>query len=259
MAVQSLHGRLEPPWQNLQQGGGQLLVLEHGLRLATANAHSQRYSNAQIDDYGRRARSQLPWRPPVRLTIRARFPTSIIGTAGFGFWNSPISPLGSLPALPAAIWFFYASPPSDMRPVLNQAGAGWKAACMDLTTTRAMALAPLAPVAIGLARQSHFAHLRNRLWRRIQHNLRIAEASLGALDPAWRTYQIEWHPTHARFLVDEQVVLEAPYAPRGPLGFVTWVDTQYLIATVDGQFGWGLLDVPQVQYFDIEFVRIDCF
>src|SRR3982751_1520550 len=106
--------RLAARWRPLQIGGGQLLLYDQGLRLLVAGARRDRYADAQIDDYPDLARRHFPWHPPLTLTGRARVSGPIVGTAGFGFWNNPFSPLGGRPALPAAIWFFHASPPSDM-------------------------------------------------------------------------------------------------------------------------------------------------
>ncbi|MDZ4717888.1 MAG: hypothetical protein SH847_05415 [Roseiflexaceae bacterium] len=246
-------GPLAAPWHTLQQNGGRAIILEDGLRLATAGATRRLYANAQIDDYTGLKRHMLPWRPPLSLRIEARFPTPLAGTAGFGFWNNPISPLGSWPALPATLWFFYASPPSNMALVLTIPGSGWKAATLDTTTRSALTVAPLAPAVLLLNR---IPAIRRTIWPRIQHTLRIAEADLGLPSPQWCTYEIEWRNDGASFSIDRRVVLETDQAPQGPLGFVAWVDTQWLIATPQGRFGWGLLDVPQAQYLDIRSIQI---
>ena len=60
----------------------------------------------------------------------------------------------------------------------------------------------------------------------------------------------------ARFLVDGTVVLETDRPPRGPLGFVAWVDNQWLVATPRGRFGWGLLNA-EAQWLDLALVRIE--
>jgi hypothetical protein len=41
--------------------------------------------------------------------------------------------------------------------------------------------------------------------------------------------------------VDSQEVLRALTPPRGPLGFVTWIDNQYAIATPRGRLRFGAL------------------
>jgi hypothetical protein len=237
----------------LQQGGGQVVRTADGMQLVVPSARKGVYSNAQLDDYAAMKRRLLPHRPPLRLTVQARFPTPVSGTAGFGFWNSPISPLGSWPALPAAIWFFYASPPSNIAPALGVNGHGWKAAVIDAGAPSALPWAPLAPLMMVFNR---WPALRLRLWPRIQRALRVAEYDLGTPSADWQSYCLEWHAERARFWIDEQLVFEAPYAPRGPLGFVAWVDTQWLIATPDGQFGWGLHESNQLQSIEIQSIAL---
>jgi hypothetical protein len=241
------------PWRRLQQGGGQILLTDQGIRLMTVGAQRGRYSNAQIDNYGSMPRALLPCRPPLRLTLRARMPTPLLGTAGFGFWNSPISPLGSPPALPAALWFFHASPPSQIAPALDVPGHGWKAATIDAGSASARRWIPAAPIVVLLNRSRA---LRRRIWPRVQRALGVAEAHLGPPSPAWRTYTIEWRLDGARLLIDDQVVLATDHAPIGPLGFVAWVDTQWLVATPTAQLGWGLLDAPAPQWIDLDAIRI---
>jgi hypothetical protein len=223
------------------------------LRLVTAGARRDRYADAQLDDYAGLARRRFPWRPPLSLTVRARASGRLAGTAGSGFWNNPFSPLGGAPALPAAIWFFYASPPSDMPLALGVPGHGWKAACIDATTPAALMWAPLGP-AVLLANQA--PALYRRIWPRVQRSLSIAEAPVAALGQQWRKYTIEWRPHLARFAVDDMVVLETDRPPRGPLGFVAWVDNQWMVVTPRGRLGWGLLDA-QAQWLDLALVRIE--
>ncbi len=243
-----------PPWRALQQGSGQILLTEHGMRLLTVAASHSRYSNAQFDDYTNLRRTELPWKPPLRLHLTARFPTPIHGTAGFGFWNSPISPLGSWPELPAVAWFLFTSSPSNITPDLSTPGHGWKASTLALNTRSAWAWAPAAPFVFLNAR---FPSLHAHLWPRIQRALRVAERDLGTPDPEWRDYCIEWQTDHIRFLIDGTSVLEHDQAPTGPLGFVAWIDTQWMVATPRGEFGWGLLDVPEAQYIDIRQIQIE--
>jgi hypothetical protein len=242
-----------PRWRHTAIGGGRLIVTDAGLRLALAGAHRARYADAQIDDYAGLPRRRFPWRPPLRLTVRARAPSPLAGTAGFGFWNNPLSPLGGFPALPAAIWFFYASPPSDMPLADGVAGYGWKAACLDATQPEALAWAPLAPPILLMNRIPSFYR---RVWPRVQRSLRIAEAPIPALDATWRTYTLEWRERYARFAVDGAAVLETDRPPRGPLGSVAWVDNQWAVATPRGRIGWGLLDAG-AQWMELGLVRID--
>jgi hypothetical protein len=229
------------------------VVQPEGLRLLTAGARRGAYADAQIDDYAGQARQRFDWRPPLRLTVRARASGPLAGTAGFGFWNNPFSPLGGAPALPSAIWFFFASPPSDMPLAQGVPGHGWKAACIDATRPAALAWAPLTLPVLALNRAPA---LYQRIWPHVQRGLRVAEAPIAPLGQQWREYTIEWHIESARFLVDGQAVLEIDRPPRGPLGFVAWVDNQWMVATPRGRFGWGLLDAP-AQWLDLALVRVE--
>lgn len=47
--------------------------------------------------------------------------------------------------------------------------------------------------------------------------------------------------------MDGALVHRAPCAPRGPLGFVAWVDNQYAVVTPQGRFGFGLLPLAAPQ------------
>jgi hypothetical protein len=240
-------------WHATQVGGGRLALLADGLRLMVAGARRTEYSDAQIDDYAGMGRRRFPWRPPLKLKVRARASGQLYGTAGFGFWNNPFSPLGGAPALPSAIWFFYASPPSDMPLALGVPGYGWKAACIDATGPSALAWAPLAlPVLLA----NRAPELYRRVWPRVQRALRIAEAPIAALEQTWREYTIEWRVDSARLLVNGVVMLEIDRPPRGPLGFVAWVDNQWMVATPRGRFGWGLLDA-QTQWLDLAFIHVE--
>jgi hypothetical protein len=241
-------------WRRTQIGGGRLIIMGDGLRLALSGARRDRYADAQIDDYAGLPRRRFPWRPPLRLTVQARVSGPIAGTAGFGFWNNPLSPLlDGRPALPSAIWFFHASPPSDMPLARGVPGQGWKAACIDATQPAALAWAPLAPSVLLLNRLTTFYE---RVWPRVQRALRIAEAPIPALDTRWRTYTLEWRERSARFDVDGATILKTERPPRGPLGFVAWIDNQWVVATPQGHFGWGLLDAG-AQWLDLALLRIE--
>jgi hypothetical protein len=218
-----------------------------GLRLITAGATARGYSDAQIDDYGRRG-VRLPRRPPLTLRLRARFshPAGALrGTAGFGLWNYPWA---RLPAPPRAIWFFYASAPSDMALAQGVPGRGWKAAMIDTGRPKALALLPLAPLAVPLMRS--YAGYR-LLWPHIQRAVGVAEAPLASNMDAWHDYEIIWGERISSLSVDGEIVLADAPSPRGPLCFVAWLDNQYLVVTPQGRFGWGLLDAPAQQWLEI--------
>jgi hypothetical protein len=241
----------------VQIGTGVVEKSEDGLRLGLPSATKTRYSDAQVDDTAGRRRRRFLWRPPLRLTLRARFShpaDELLGTAGFGFWNVPFGPgLGMVPALPRALWFFFGSPPHNLPLAYGVPGRGWKAACLDAGRPAALAWAPWAPLAL-LAMQSRAVY--RWLWPHIQRSLGISEAVVPGDLTRWRRYILEWHPHAADFWVDDSLVLRAPSAPRGPLGFVAWMDNQYAVATPRGRFGWGLLQVPEPQWLEISDLQI---
>ncbi|TMF44913.1 MAG: hypothetical protein E6I32_14300, partial [Chloroflexi bacterium] len=90
-----------------------------------------------------RARSSLPAATPTGTADQAN---TLRGTAGFGFWNYPFSVRGDILMLPEAIWFFYASPPSNMALVPGVPGWGWKAQVVH--SMRPAALASTLPLAL---------------------------------------------------------------------------------------------------------------
>lgn len=248
------------PWRCYLTGGGTLEQTETTLRLVITGSTDRHYSDAQIDDYRCIPNCPFPWNPPLRLIIRARFSHpagGLRGTAGFGFWNYPfLMPEGRLPSLPRAIWFFYASPPSDMPLAYGTPGFGWKAATIDTLHPRAMMLIPLAPLVIPLM---HIPPLYRLIWPPLQRMLRIREVLIPdtiAMD-TWHVYTIEWGMRHARLAVDGQPVLEYAPSPSGPLCFVAWVDNQYLVVTPQGRFRWGLLAIPDRQFVDISWLAIE--
>src|SRR5437588_11904819 len=115
---------LSPGWTRTILGAGRLDIVEDHLRMALPAIPEGEYGDAQIDDYGKLPRANFPWRPPLRMEVRARasLPAAragqvdesggvLRGTAGFGFWNYPFSVRGDALMLPEAVWFFYASPP----------------------------------------------------------------------------------------------------------------------------------------------------
>jgi hypothetical protein len=73
----------------------------------------------------------------------------------------------------------------------------------------------------------------------------------------WHTYVINWDLGHATFSIDGRPVLENAPSPRGPLGFVMWLDNQYMIVKPWGRFGWGLLEAPGRQWLEVDRLLIE--
>ncbi len=249
---------LSERWTRYLKGGGALELTGRSLQFVNRHARSQEYTNAQIDDYQGLARRDFPWRPPLTLTVRARFShpyDGLSGTAGFGFWNDPFMMTGRrMPTLPRAVWFFYASSPSNMKLDLHAPGLGWKAATIDALRWPFFLLLPTAPVAIPLL---NIRPLYRALWPLGQWAIGVSEALLGVEMTDWHTYVVEWTTVGARFVVDEELVLDCDTPARGPLGFVMWLDNQYAVVTPWGRFGYGLLDAPDEQWMDVETLIIE--
>jgi hypothetical protein len=215
------------------------------------------YADAQVDDYGGRSRRHYPWQVGVELSLQARFShgvNDLVGTAGFGFWNAPFGdPTTPRPALPQAAWFFYASPPNDLPLAPAGAGRGWFAATLDATTGRALLLAPFAPFVLLV---NQIMAVRLRLWPWLQQRLGISFAPIEQDMAAWHDYRLVWRPKESAFFIDGRPLLHTPHSPHGPLGFVCWLDNQYMVATASGRFRWGTLPVETPQWLEVQKLAI---
>jgi hypothetical protein len=245
----------------LEIGGGAVEAASGGATRLTLPPKPSGYADAQLDDTASLPRSRFLWQPPLHLRLRARAShTAPLGTLGFGFWNDPFAvSLGQggaarrLPTAPRALWFFYASPPADMRFTPRVGGHGWKA--MQLTT-RPMptaALVTLAPAAVVL---SQLPPLRGPVLRRALGRVQAAEAMLSVDLTDWHTYEIDWQAGQTEFRLDGQVVLRAPFPLAGPLGFVAWIDNQFATATVESGFRFGLVPLTEHEWLEIEAFEI---
>lgn len=249
---------LNPYWRVTEVGTGLVQHQPNTLHLTVRPTPGIPYSNAQISDYGYNSRD-FKWKPPLRMTIRARasLPADQLrGTAGFGFWNQPFVPGTRVSMrLPQAIWFFFSSPPNRMELAHGVGGPGWKAGMIDASRWQFLALAPTAPVGLLLMR---FPSFYNTLWPVGQRALGVSEKMLdGALLAQSHTYTLDWQVGGATFSVDGEVVHEAPFSPRGALGFVAWLDNQYAIVTPQGNFGYGVIPVEREQSLILEYAKIE--
>ena len=248
---------LSPPWNTFIKGAGAVEARGQTIRLITSGTVTGHYTDAQIDDYQGLTRRDFLWRPPLRLTVRARFshPSGALrGTAGFGFWNDPFLMTGRRPpALPRAVWFFYSSPPSNMKLDLDAPGWGWKAATIDAMRWPFFGLLPTAPLAIPLM---NIGPLYRAFWPLGQRAINVSEAVVPVEMTEWRLYQLDWSKKSVRFSVEGQPLLDCRTAPKGPLGFVLWLDNQYMVVTPWGKFGYGLLDGPDEQWLEVSRLKI---
>lgn len=231
-----------------------------GLRLALPS-NRETYCDAQVDDYHRLPRKRFLWRPPVHLQIRARAShLQPPGTLGFGFWNDPFTfSLGQggaarrLPAAPKAIWFFYASPHSDICLCPNLPGHGWKAVSLRSATIPPALLALPAAIALALS-QTPF--LRGPILRSAAYFVRSEENLINLAISEWHEYTIDWDSQRAIFRVDDHLLFEAKDPPQGPLGFVAWIDNQYAVASPDRGFRFGVLPTDEEQWLELDSLKI---
>lgn len=212
------------------------------------------YSDAQIDDY---SQDSFRWRPGVRLALRARFSHGegvLAGTAGFGFWNAPFADGGRLRAVwPQAAWFFYGSPHTNLPLSATRPGRGWHVACLDVRPGPALALALAGPF---LLVANQIPSWRRRLWARALRALRVDFHALDLDMTEWHGYELRWSADRVIFRVDSRTVYSSPCAPRGPLGFVCWLDNQYLVATPAGKLRWGVVPLAEAQYMEVESLHL---
>jgi hypothetical protein len=224
------------------------------LRLVLEGAEAGKLSDAEIDDHRTVPRHKLLWTPPLRMTVRARMshPTGeMLGTAGFGFWNDPFDWVGNVQVPPNALWFFYASPQSDMAFAPNVRGHGWKAATLNGGRADKLTMA-LGNFVFRLPGMSKL------VFRLAQARIHAHEKVLDDVAlTGWRAYRIDWLPREARFFVDDAEVLRAPNPPRVPLGFVAWVDNNAAVMGPGREFGFRRIAIAQKQWMELTRVRIE--
>ena len=220
----------------------------------------RRYRLAQIEDYTSLRRKDYPWQAPLHLSLRARASSvEIPGTWGFGLWNDPYGMslfpdirLFSLPALPNAAWFFFASPHNYL------------SFRDDLPAHGALAATFRSPHWSGLqtALSAHALPFlvfppSARFYRQLAQRFIQEDSTDLAVDPRlWHTYEISWKTDSVAYQVDGIIVLETKVSPLGPLGLVIWVDNQYAAFPPDGRITWGALENPIPAWIEVTDIRL---
>lgn len=255
-----------PHWTQVTSGGAYLQTSNSVLRLGYDSATPERYSDSQIDDYTMLSKADYVWKPPLRMTVRARFshPAATVGstekakgilrgTAGFGFWNKPFTMQGNWFTLPEAIWFFYTAPPSNMALVSGLPGWGWKAQVIHTTPAGILAniIPTIASAAYGRVRSK--AQLKGRAAQRF---MGAHEAVVTENMTKWHTYTLEWREHESLFWVDGVLLLQVAKAPTKPLGFVLWLDNEYCVVTPRGELKFGKATSGK-QWLDVDSVIIE--
>jgi hypothetical protein len=240
-------------------------------RLSIHPTPSSRYVDAQLDDYGGWQPLVFQHKPPLRLTLFARFSHrtgALKGTAGFGFWNHPFGAGGAM--LPRSVWYFYSSPQSDLRFGRKSAGHGFCAAMLDALpfwrrpsplTRPATAGNPVDQpsgvvyqLADRLSRSRPVIALAVRVAQRI---MRARERQLTLDITQWHRYEIDWTPSSIRWRVDEAEVFACGSPPPGPLGFVAWIDNYTAHFSPNGRYGFGFADINAHQWIEIKSLALN--
>ena len=219
------------------------------------------YRLAQLDDYAGHARRAFPWRPGLRLSLRARASAAMIpGTWGFGLWNDPFGlailrgvEILRLPTLPNTAWFFFASPPNYLSLRDDLPAHGGLAATFNSPRAPAPALALGLP-ALPLLLLPPAARLLRRLGRRIVHQ---AAVQLAIDARQWHHFSLDWRAGQVTFRVDDAIELQTNASPQGPLGLVLWVDNQFAAFSPAGRVRFGTLANPEPAWIEIQDLRIE--
>ena len=238
-------------------GGGRVSQDEEGTwRFEIPGGARRKYRLSELDDYAGLARQNFPWKPPFQITLQARASSvEIPGTWGFGLWNDPFSAslgLGGadrrLPALPEAVWFFWASAHNYLSFRDDLPAQGFLAATFRSARIPTVLLAAGSPFLAGLLLPPV-----SRLMRGAARKLVRQDAALVSIDPtAWHTYSLEWQESWVRLEVDGVLALETGVAPHAPLGLVLWIDNQFAAWTPDGRIRLGSLENAESAWMEVK-------
>lgn len=229
--------------------------IPNGWRLTIPAGPASGYRLSQLDDHAYIARRDYPYSPPFALSLKARVSSaSVPGTWGFGLWNDPFGfSFGSgadflrLPALPNAIWFFYASPQNYLSFRHDKPAQGFLAQVFRSPRFHSSV------IAAGLMLPFSRRKARQLLGRIIDED----SAAVSVDVTQWHRYRLEWSPTRCAFWVDEVSVLESPVSPNPRLGVVIWIDNQYAAFTPQGKLSWGLEENSKSEWLEIEEIKIN--
>lgn len=243
-----------PYWVRFATGHAEVENHPKMFRFVMEGAEKDQLSDAELDDHRTVPRHKLPWKPPLRMQVRARMSRpagEMLGTAGFGFWNDPFDWVGNVQVPPNAVWFFYASPQSDMAFDPGVRGDGWKAATLNGGQADPFTMA----VGNFVFRLPGMSKLVFSLAQtRIHAHEKVLDKVM--LDD-WHTYRIDWLAQEAIFFVDDEEVLRAPHPPDGPLGFVAWIDNNLAVMGPGREFAFGRMAIPHKQWMDLSLVQIE--
>lgn len=245
-------------WRYLEINKGR--VFENGGFRLVLKPVERGYADAQFDDYGGKRRSGYNWHAGTVLSLRARFSHSVnklVGTAGFGFWNAPFGdPSIRIPAWPRVTWFFFSSRPSDLPLPVTGPGRGWFASSLNATPPRGIAILPFIPPIIIL---NQIPALRSIIWPKLRRIFGISFFPIKIDMTVWHSYRMEWGRDKCDYWVDDVLIGSSKTSPTGPLGFVCWLDNQYLVANPAGRLRWGTLSIDEEQWLEVRELQVGRF
>jgi hypothetical protein len=218
------------------------------------------YRLAQIDDTTALPREQFFWKPPVMLRLCARVTNSQVpGTWGFGFWNDPFSismGMGGgtrrLPTLPNAAWFFFSSKQSYLSFRDDKQANGFLAQTFRSPKIPALLLT-MGVLGIPIL---YWPRLAAQVRRRLSYVISEDSLPLGIDATQWHSYSLEWQNQGIVFKVNNQTYY-TQISPNGPLGFVAWIDNQFLSFPPNGKLSYGTLANPKAVQFEIKQLAIE--
>lgn len=219
-------------------------------RLSIPAGDDRQYRCAQLDDYIHLPRQNFPWKAvqQPKFTVRMRVSAAELpGTWGFGLWNDPFGLTFAtrgrarrLPTLPQTAWFFYASPHNHLALHDNHPASGFLAATFASKRIPPPLIALGLPVLPLLFWQPAARLLRSFMRRFVQESAALVPGDV----TAWRACRIEFCANQVLFSLDDQPIAASQIIPRGPLGFVLWIDNQFAAFPSDGRVSMGALANP---------------
>lgn len=234
--------------------------IEDGWRFILHSGEAGQYRLAQLDNYDSLARRAFPHRSPLRLELQARASRNELpGTWGFGLWNDPFgfsfgfgSTPGRLPALPNAIWFFFASAENHLALRDYQPGHGALAAVIAAPRIPAPALLFGLP-ALPLLAWRPTARLLRKVAARV---IRQDTVALDLDASEWHRYSLTWLQDEVTFEVDQAIAFHTTLAPRSPLALVLWIDNQFAAWRPNGSLANGTLATDTDAWIEVKNLQL---
>ena len=97
--------------------------------------------------------------------------------------------------------------------------------------------------------------LRPLFYRAAATQVGGGEALIPEAFDTWHTYRLDWLKARVDFFVDDTLIHSTNSSPRGPLGFVAWIDNSMLNIRGDS-FAFGNVAVNNEQWLELSEVAI---